>query len=151
MKLKNIKIYLLLLFLFFSSSFFAKESKFVVLSLPNDKQIIAELALTPEQWERGLMYRKEIPENYGMLFVFKEEINHFFWMKNTYISLDILWLDHNKEVIHIVENCEPCFKKICPTYGGKVKAKYVLELKAGAITENNIEVGDEIFFIIEEN
>ena len=60
-----------------------------------------ELAISPEERSRGLMFRESLDQDKGMLFIFEKEEKHAFWMKNTLIPLDIIWIDHNKEVIFI--------------------------------------------------
>jgi uncharacterized protein len=98
----------------------------------NDKCFHVELARTPDNMERGLMYRKSLAQNAGMLFIFEESGAYSFWMKNTLIPLDIIWINQDKEVVFISENTQPCIKEPCQVItpsGGA--AKYVLELNAG--------------------
>lgn len=64
-----------------------------------------ELAITTEEITKGLMFRKELPQNKGMLFIFAKEGIRSFWMKNTLIPLDIIWLNKNKEVVFIKKKC----------------------------------------------
>ncbi|MCK4263878.1 MAG: DUF192 domain-containing protein, partial [Candidatus Aminicenantes bacterium] len=82
------------------------HERFVHIFFPNEVSITAELAVSNEERTRGLMFRERIDSDQGMLFVFEEEGIHSFWMKNMKISLDILWLDHEKRIIHI-EKCVP--------------------------------------------
>lgn len=103
-----------------------------------------ELATTPEQRSQGLMFRKELDPDQGMLFIFEEEGNHCFWMKNTYIALDMIWLDSNKEVIHIAKNVQPCKTKICPSICPGKMAKYVLEVNAGTCDSLRLRIGDSL-------
>ncbi len=146
---------ILLLVLFLSYELFSganSNQKFVEIFLKNDVKIIAELALTPEEHRRGLMFRKKIPEDYGMLFVFEREEYQWFWMKNTYIPLDIIWIDKDKRIVYIAENCKPCLKEDCPSYGVEIPVKYVLEIRGGMAKEYGIDVGDRIdFFLPFEN
>jgi len=101
-----------------------------------------ELAVTNEEQAIGLMFRKSLDKNRGMLFVFKEEGEHSFWMKNTLISLDIIWINENKEVIFISENTQPCKEDSCPSITPNKKAKYVLEINGGISKEIGLKVGD---------
>jgi hypothetical protein len=101
-----------------------------------------EHARTPEQRERGLMFRKYLAFNKGMYFSFEEMGKHSFWMKNTLIPLDIIWLDSHLKVVEIEENIQPCKIDICPSYGGTVDSQFVLEINAGLVEEYGIEVGD---------
>ena len=110
-------------------------------------QIInAELANTPQKRERGLMFREKLAENEGMLFVFGTEGYHSFWMKNTLIPLDIIWINAEKEIVDIKENFQPCKVGPCESYVPKYPAKYVLEANAGWIKENQLKLGDKTEF-----
>ncbi|NBV42245.1 DUF192 domain-containing protein, partial [bacterium] len=66
-----------------------------------------EVARTEQEQEVGLMYRRSLPKNHGMLFVFNQDKPHSFWMKNTYLALDMIWIDRNYRVVHIVSNARP--------------------------------------------
>jgi uncharacterized protein len=102
-----------------------------------------ELAKTPKDHAMGLMHRERLEEEYGMLFIFEtSEVRHF-WMKNTLIPLDIIWLDENKKVIGYSQ-AKPCEKDPCPLYSSEKKAKYVLETKKGFMEKNNIEPGETL-------
>ncbi len=134
------------LFFIFSTFIFPFEKKFTKVFLPNGKIITAELAITDEERARGLMFRKEIPEDYGMLFIFEREERHGFWMKNTLISLDIVWLDRNKRIVHIEERVRPCKKEPCKVYYPSKPALYVIELKEGKVKRENLKEGDLLLF-----
>lgn len=108
-----------------------------------------ELALTSKERNQGLMFRDYLGENKGMLFVFAMEEEHGFWMKNTLIPLDIIWLNQNKEVVFISKNNQPCKNNECPTINPDQKAKYVLELNKGITEKIGLEVGDRANFHIE--
>ena len=75
-----------------------------------------EIADTDEKRERGLMFREELCSDCGMLFVYDEEIKSKFWMKNTLIPLDIIWLDSDLNVVHVA-NAVPCVTEECELYG----------------------------------
>ena len=92
----------------------------------------------------GMMFRKFLDESRGMLFVFSEYKNHPFWMKNTLIPLDIIWLDEDMRVVYIGENQEPCSEKICKVINPVEKSKYVLELNAGTAQKINLKIGDKL-------
>ena len=94
----------------------------------------------PEQ-SKGLMFRESLDENKGMLFIYQEERELAFWMKNTLISLDIIFIDANNKVTQI-NQADPCKKDLCQTYKGY--GKYVLELNQGASDNIELEVGDTL-------
>ncbi len=92
------------------------------------------------------MFREELDSNKGMLFVFSDEAKHSFWMKNTLIPLDIIWINENKEIVFISENNQPCVFDFCPAIYPDEKAKYVLELNGRTISKINLKVGDKASF-----
>ena len=98
-----------------------------------------ELALDPASQERGLMFRKEVPPDTGMLFVFPTESPHVFWMKNTLVPLDMLFLSRSRKVVGIIENAEPL--TLTPR-DPHVPAQYVLEIAGGTAFARGIKVGD---------
>ena len=110
-----------------------------------DKCVRVEIADTPQKRETGLMHRERMDEDYGMLFVFPEEGNYPFWMKNTLIPLDIIWINSSKQVVHI-EHATPCLEEPCAIYASPAPARFVLEVSGGFTVENNINAGDEVTF-----
>ncbi len=100
-----------------------------------------ELAKTEQQRMTGLMYRKELPEGRGMLFDFSPEQNVSMWMKNTFISLDMIFIRSDGRILRIAENTTPQSEKIIPS-GGPAKA--VLEVIAGTARKYGIEPGDRV-------
>ena len=115
---------------------------------PDGKSIIADLVKSEEDRARGLMFRKTLNEDQGMLFVFESEGLYSFWMKNMNFSIDILWLDGEKRIVHLERDVPPCKKDPCPSYETRVPAKYVLELKAGSIEKLKLKLYDRIDFIL---
>ncbi len=112
-------------------------------SLPDGTKISVELAITPEEQQKGLMFREELQENTGMLFVQSEPRLTAFWMKNTLISLDIIFIDENSKIINI-EKAVPCEQTACITYPSKDKAKYILEINAGESKAHNLKPNDPL-------
>ena len=100
-----------------------------------------ELAITPDQQTQGLMFRTEMAENTGMLFLFNVEVVLSFWMKNTLIPLDMLFLGPDGKIVHIHENAQP--QDLTPI-SSQVPAKAVLELNAGAASKMGIQIGDQV-------
>jgi uncharacterized protein len=100
-----------------------------------------ELAVTDEERERGLMFRRSVPEFTGMLFDFKRDQEVTMWMKNTYVSLDMIFIQSDGRIRRIAENTETESLKIIPS-GGPVRA--VLEVAAGTARKLGIESGDRI-------
>lgn len=103
-----------------------------------------EVVTSDKDLSIGLMYRESMKPNEGMLFVFGEESPYSFWMRNTLIPLDIIWLDKDKKVVYIKENAQPCRDDLCETFKPEKSAKYVLEINANASKEADIKVGDII-------
>jgi uncharacterized membrane protein (UPF0127 family) len=102
-----------------------------------------EVATTPEEQARGLMFRDELPADQGMLFVYDREGPRSFWMKNTLIPLDILFFDGNRRLINW-HTANPCHSDPCPGYSGDAPARYVLELNAGTAAELELKSGDRM-------
>ena len=105
-----------------------------------------ELAITDEEHKKGLMFREVLEDDQGMLFVYNKEGQHNFWMKNTFLSLDIIWINHNQEVVFINKETQPCLKEHCAVIYPNKNSKYVLEINAGLIDEMGLEVGDKLYF-----
>lgn len=103
-----------------------------------------EMAITPQERERGLMFRRELPGDRGMLFV-QPPGPAVFWMKNTYISLDLLYFDAEGRLAQIVANVPPCATPTCPVYPSKTAmVRYILEINAGEAARRGIQVGDRL-------
>lgn len=100
-----------------------------------------ELAVTDQERERGLMFRRSVPEGQGMLFDFKHDQDVSFWMKNTYVSLDMIFIRGDGRILRIAENAEPESERLIPS-GGPVRA--VLEVVAGTAKKYGIEPGDRV-------
>jgi len=109
-----------------------------------DKRFYVEIADTVETQTRGLMFRDELAHNRGMLFIFRQEAPRSFWMRNTRIPLDIIYLDRDMRVVSIVHNARPCRSRTgrCPGYPSEGPAMYVLEVNAGQARDLGLEPGD---------
>jgi hypothetical protein len=106
-----------------------------------DACLKVELALTAQERARGLMERASLAKNHGMLFVFPYDDFWAFWMKDTKVPLDIIWIDNEKRVVDIVENAQPALSENPPTFKSAFPARYGLETKAGFVKENDIKIG----------
>jgi uncharacterized membrane protein (UPF0127 family) len=104
-----------------------------------------EIVDTEAQRAKGLMFRKELPDGEGMLFDFQREQEVSFWMKNTYIPLDMIFIRGDGRILRIAENTEPLSTRIIPS-GGPVRA--VLEVIGGTARKFGIAPGDRVAFPI---
>lgn len=100
---------------------------------------MVELADTPDLRTRGLMHRRELAADRGMLFLFPRSERQAMWMKNTYVSLDMLFIDSTGRIIDIAANTRPLSERTIVSSG---KARAVLELLAGTAARLGITVGD---------
>jgi len=100
-----------------------------------------ELAVTPGQHRRGLMFRKSLDVGHGMLFDYNPPRAITMWMKNTYISLDMLFFDASGRVAHIAEHTEPFSQKLINAPG---LTRYVLEVPAGTVQKLGLGIGDKL-------
>ena len=114
--------------------------------LPSGAVYTVELARTPEEQAQGLMFRESLPGRTGMLFLFPDASPHQFWMKNTMIPLDLVWLDGSGRVLFVSANTPPCRADPCPTYGPEVPAATVLEIAGGTAAKEQVTVGSRISF-----
>jgi uncharacterized membrane protein (UPF0127 family) len=113
--------------------------------LPDKTVIHVEIADTDETRQRGLMHRESMADNAGMVFVFPEPALHPFWMKNTLIPLDMIWLDEKYRIVAILE-AEPCRADPCPNYDPRAEAAYVVELNRGLAKRHGLAVGATLVF-----
>lgn len=111
-----------------------------------DTEFNTELALTPNEQRKGLMFRKSMADNQAMLFIYPQPRKVAFWMRNTLIPLDMLFFDGNGELVEIKENVPPCKTENCPTYPAQNPTiKYVLEINAGQSQLLDIKIGDKLY------
>jgi hypothetical protein len=93
----------------------------------------------------GLMYRSELREDGGMLFVFGRDSRWGIWMANMRFSIDIIWIDSKKRVVDIKRRVKPCTTILnCKTYCPSRSARYVLELASGSTSRMGIRIGETI-------
>ena len=118
---------------------------------PDRTEVRVEVAGTPAARQRGLIFRRNLPETEGMLFVFEQPGTYPFWMQNCLIALDIIWLDSGRRVVSVaasvppcrLADCEPpCNSFDCPTYGHEGRAMFVVEVQSGFAKKHGVKVGD---------
>ncbi|MCX6818375.1 MAG: DUF192 domain-containing protein [Candidatus Aenigmarchaeota archaeon] len=102
--------------------------------------------MTEDGMIRGLMFREHLDEDKGMLFIFDREDIHPFWMKNTLIPLDIVWINESMNVVFTSKNTQPCGTGTCHDIIPAAKARYVLEINGGIADEIRLKAGDKITF-----
>jgi uncharacterized membrane protein (UPF0127 family) len=107
-------------------------------------EILVEVASTASSREIGLMYRKSMDEKRGMLFIFEDERPRSFWMKNTHIPLDMIFVDANHVVVKVIHNTEPYTTS---PYLSEKPAKFVVEVNAGKAKEWGIIEGSLLVLI----
>lgn len=125
-------------------------SGLVQITLPGGAIIQAELADTPQKRATGLMYREHLDADRGMLFTFTQPQAWVFWMKNTKIPLDLIWINDKKKIIHMEQNVPICTRTddSCPQYRPNEDALYVLELAAGRAESLKLQRGSKLQFRI---
>ena len=124
----------------------AEQLEVSAVTFPSGTVIQAELALSPDERARGLMFRESLDSDRGMLFVFPEAAFHGFWMKNCRFPIDIIWLSAEKKIVHIERAVPPCKEDPCPTYGPLRRAQYVIEVVADFSRREELRLGDSIEF-----
>lgn len=115
--------------------------------LPNGTHVIVEVAANDESRAAGLMYRDRLDRDRGMLFLFPATGHYPFWMKNTLIPLDMIWIDEGRRIVHIKNDVPPCRADPCTSYAPGVPARSVLEVAAGEAARHRLEVGNMLTFV----
>lgn len=110
----------------------------------NKETLQVKIATTSQEKEKGLCCRDSLPQNEGMLFVYDQPTDLRFWMKDMRFPLDMIWIDHNKKIVHIEQDVKPSsYPKV---FSAKTLAQYVLETNANYVSKHNIKVGDAVSF-----
>lgn len=123
---------------------FKKEGTLSIYKIMSDSTEVTfdiEIASNDYEIQTGLMYRNSMKDNQGMLFVFDDARERFFYMKNTKIPLDLIFVGLNKNIVSIQKNAKPLDDTSLPS---NVPAKYVLEINAGLVEKWKIQVGDSL-------
>ena len=118
-----------------------EKSGLSIVTAKGSQKFEVELAITPAQQSQGLMYRRDMPANAGMLFVYNRPQPLSFWMKNTFIPLDMLFIDGSLRIAHIVQRTIPLSTE---TINSSEPAISVLELNAGTVSKLGIKPGDVV-------
>ena len=146
MKQKTIKIFVIFLMIFLTNCAQNDDEKLNQVMVDNgNSQIVVNVQIADDNNERakGLMFVNILNENAGMLFIFEKEDYQIFWMKNTMIPLDIIFIGENMKIIEI-KYAEPCLKGPCALYESTAPSKYVLEVNGNFTPFNNITTGNKI-------
>lgn len=124
------------------------EVFFVPIRFPDATVIQAEVARTPQIRTRGLMKRHHLPQDQGMLFVFEESGDHGVWMKNTWIDLDIIYLDDAGRVVVLFESVPRTVPETPEDRITEARAvcRYILEVPAGTVRRRGLKIGDTLAF-----
>ena len=140
------KFLIIFLLIFIASCLKNPDKNLQEILIDNGERLItvrAEIADDNEDRMKGLMFRNKLNENEGMLFIFENEDYQTFWMKNTLIPLDIIFIDGNLQIVDI-KYALPCEEEPCVTYKSSKPARYVLEVNGGFTKRNGIIVGDKL-------
>lgn len=134
----------LLIVLAFLSIYKKPETESLVKFYSEGKNVTlkVKVADTEESRNKGLMFVEKLGENEGILFVYNDEQKRTFWMKNTLIPLDMIFVAANGTVVSVIENAEPCKKDPCEIYSVDAPSRYVVEVNAGFAKENGISAYD---------
>jgi uncharacterized protein len=125
----------------FSQALAAGQATIEIVSKSGVHAFSVKLATDDAERERGLMFVKQLPEGQGMLFDFQRDQEVSFWMHNTYIPLDMIFIGGNGQILHIAENAKPMSDTLIPS---RYPVRFVLEVIAGTADKFGIAVGDKV-------
>lgn len=123
---------------------FTKEGDLIIHKIASDSSEVKldiEIAETEFETQTGLMYRSSMETNQGMLFVFDDVTQRYFYMKNTQFPLDIIYIDENQKIVSFQKNAKPLDENSLPS---NAPAKYVLEINGGLVDQWALKVGDSL-------
>jgi len=109
--------------------------------VPDGTRVKLDLAIRDEERALGLMFRDLLPAEEGMFFLFPTEDRWPFWMKNTFIALDLIWLDGHGKVVEVRSDVQPCRNDPCPSYMPAASGWAVLEVNAGFAKRHGVAPG----------
>ncbi len=119
------------------------------LTMPNGSVIRVEALTDPTLMARGAMFRTSLPADRGLLYQYAQPGNYGFWMFQTTIPIDTIWMDGNRSVVEVIANMQPCASKSareCPHFGGRERSLYVLQLAGGQAEKMGVRVGSILTF-----
>jgi hypothetical protein len=117
-------------------------------TLPGGQVIHVETMISDFEVLRGMMFRTSLAPDRGMLFVHPKPDHYTYWMYQTLIPLDIIWLDSNRDIVEMVQDAAPCKTQAskCAQYGGKQISSFVLEIPGGMARKFGLQLGQRIQF-----
>lgn len=114
--------------------------------LPDGFVVKTEIAADEETRAQGLMFRDQLRPGTGMLFFFPADGEYPFWMRNTLIPLDMIWINADRKIVAMHHDVPPCKTQECPSYPPRATSRYVLELAGGEARKHGLKVGDPLRF-----
>jgi uncharacterized membrane protein (UPF0127 family) len=135
---------------FYNEPQFTKEGELIFFSKMKEKIITIDVEIpnTKEGMIKGLMYRKTMANTQGMLFVHDKIKTHFFWMKNTFIPLDMIFIDKGLQIVGIEKNTTPLSEKLIPI---PKETQFTVEVNAGFCDQYGVDLGDKIVIKSQES
>jgi len=125
------------------------QTQVINVKFPSGALLQSEVADTPEKLLFGLAFRPVLPEDEAMLYIFGESGPHRVWTKEFQFSVDIIWVDESKIVVHLEKGVPPCSDIPCTWYGPPPNdARYILETNAGFIAREKVAVGNQLKFTL---
>ena len=124
---------------------FKKEGELHIVKASDSSQVFFDIEIADSDFDiqTGMMYRDSMEKNQGMLFVFEDEKKRYFYMKNTRIPLDLIYINSGNTIVSFQKNAKPFDESSLPS---NVPAKYVLEINASLIDQLGISIGDRISY-----
>jgi len=113
---------------------------------PDGYAVVVEVAADDDTRTQGLMFRDHLADDRGMIFLFTQTGEYPFWMKNTLIPLDMIWIDDARRIVHVAHDVPPCKADPCESYPPNAPARYVLEVAAGVAAKHHLKDGDTLRF-----
>ena len=126
------------------SSATAYQANWGIVTYAEHGQIQVEIADTQDLRTQGLMHRTQLAENQGMLFVYPDQAVRGVWMKNTLLSLDVIFLSADGKIVSILNGLTPCKQDPCTIYTSTTNAGYMLEVNAGFAERHQLKVGQNL-------